>query len=164
METLMQKAWTPKRFPAPNGRRLRGTIAIVAVAGILSGPVPAFAADGPPSSDEPHVVFAQPPVATRPVVLPSLYAGLVGLQAYDGYATLRGVRSGSLETNPLVGGLATRPAAFWTVKAASTLTTIYFAEQLWRNHKRGQAILTVVVADAVMSAIAARNAQMLRSR
>ena len=46
---------------------------------------------------------------------------------------------------PLVGGLAKQPAAFWTVKALSTVTTIYFAEQLWRQNKRKQAIVTMVL-------------------
>jgi hypothetical protein len=104
------------------------------------------------------IVFPQ---SSRPSSLPPLYASLAGLQAYDAYATLRGVRAGATETNPLVGGLASQPAAFWTIKAVSTVTTIYFAEQLWRQHKRGQAIATMVVANAVMGAVAARNVAVL---
>jgi len=104
------------------------------------------------------------PQATRPSALPAMYASLAGLQAFDGYTTLRGVRAGATETNPLVGGLASQPAAFWTVKALSTITTIYFAEQLWRQHKRKQAIMTMVVANGVMGAVAARNASVLKSR
>jgi hypothetical protein len=93
-----------------------------------------------------------------------MYVSLASLQAYDGYATLRGVRAGATETNPLVGGLAKQPAAFWTVKALSTVTTIYFAEQLWRQNKRTQAIVTMVVANAVMGVVAARNMSVLKSR
>jgi hypothetical protein len=89
---------------------------------------------------------------------------LAGLQAYDGYSTTRGVKNGATEANPLVGSLASQPAAFWTVKALSTVTTIYFAEQLWRQHKRGQAIMTMVVANAVMGAVAAHNMSVVRAR
>jgi len=104
------------------------------------------------------------PKATRPSALPAMYLSLAGLQAYDGYSTIRGVRNGATEANPLVGGLASQPAAFWTVKALSTVTTIYFAEQLWRQHKRGQAIMTMVVANAVMGAVAAHNMSVMRGR
>ena len=104
------------------------------------------------------------PETTRPTALPAMYVSLAGLQAYDGYATLHGVHAGATETNPLVGGLAKQPAAFWTVKALSTVTTIYFAEQLWRQNKRTQAIVTMVVANAVMGVVSARNISVLKSR
>lgn len=101
---------------------------------------------------------------TRPAALPALYASLAGLQAYDGYATLRGTSRGANETNPLVGGLAKQPAAFWTVKAASTLATVYFAEQLWRDHHRARAVWLMVAANGAMGAVAARNASVLSRR
>ena len=93
-----------------------------------------------------------------------MYVSLAALQAYDGYATLRGVRGGATEMNPLVGGLASQPVPFWALKAVSTVTSIYFAEQLWRQHKRGRAIATMVVANAVMGAVAARNASVLKAQ
>jgi hypothetical protein len=126
----------------------------------------AFAADtktNPPEEGAPRIELASPE-ATRPSALPAMYVSFAGLQAYDGYSTLRGVRGGAAEIDPLVGGLASQPAAFWTLKALSTVTTIYFAEQLWRQHKRGQAIMTMVVAHGVMGAVAARNASILKSR
>jgi Domain of unknown function (DUF5658) len=132
--------------------------------GVFLLPVGALAADEPAGPAVPHVVIVSPEVTGRPAALPALYASLTALQVYDGYATLRGVRGGAPETNPLAGALAVHPAAFWTVKAVSTVTTIYFAEQLWRQHRRGEAILTVVVANALMGAIAVRNTQILNSR
>jgi len=135
--------------------------------GLIASSTPAFAADDVKSETKnegaPRIEI-NIPQATRPSALPALYVSLASLQAYDGYSTTRGVRNGATEANPLVGGLAGQPAAFWTVKALSTVTTIYFAEQLWRQHKRGQAIMTMVVANAVMGAVAAHNMSVINSR
>ena len=141
--------------------------AFVLLTGLMVSSTPAFAAGDAKSEakDEgtPRIEI-NIPKATRPSALPAMYVSLAGLQAYDGYSTIRGVRNGATEANPLVGGLASQPAAFWTVKALSTVTTIYFAEQLWRQHKRGQAIMTMVVANAVMCAVAAHNMSVIRGR
>jgi hypothetical protein len=140
---------------------------LLLVTGFVASAAPVFAADDaksdPNEGGAPRIQLTIPQ-STRPSALPAMYVALAGLQAYDGYTTLRGVRAGATEANPLVGGLASQPAAFWTVKALSTATSIYFAEKLWREHKRGQAIMTMVVANAVMGAVAARNAQILSQR
>ena len=141
---------------------------LLLVTGFVAASAPVFAADDAKSDSKttagvPRIEITIPSV-TRPSALPAMYVSLAGLQAYDGYTTLHGVRAGATETNPLVGGLASQPAAFWTVKALSTVTTIYFAEQLWRQRKRRQAIVTMVVANAVMGAVAARNTSVLKSR
>ena len=146
-------------------------ITLVLLTGLIASSTPAFAADDAQREAKNEAknegaprIEINIPQATRPSALPALYVSLAGLQAYDGYSTTRGVRNGATEANPLVGGLAGQPAAFWTVKALSTVTTIYFAEQLWRQHKRGQAIMTMVVANAVMGAVAAHNMSVVRSR
>ena len=140
---------------------------LLLLTGLVASSTPAFAQDDARSDSKeegaPRIQI-NIPQATRPSVLPAMYVSLAGLQAYDGYSTLRGVRAGATEANPLVGGLAGQPAAFWAVKALSTVTTIYFAEQLWRQRKRGQAIVTMVAANAVMGAVAAHNNAVLRSR
>jgi hypothetical protein len=140
---------------------------LLLLTGFVAASAPAFAQDevksGLKEEGAPRIQI-NIPQATRPSALPAMYVSLAGLQAYDGYSTLRGVRAGATEANPLVGGLAGQPAAFWTVKALSTVTTIYFAEQLWRQHKRGQAIVTMVAANAVMGAVAAHNNAVLSSR
>jgi len=141
--------------------------AFVVLTGLIASSTPAFAADdvkSEPRAEGAPRIEINIPRATRPSALPAMYVSLAGLQAYDGYSTIRGVRDGATEANPLVGGLASQPAAFWTVKALSTVTTIYFAEQLWRQHKRGQAIMTMVVANAVMGGVAAHNMSVVRSR
>jgi uncharacterized protein DUF5658 len=126
----------------------------------------AFAADKKEEDQHPIVIASvtTEPATIRPGALMPMYVGLVGLQAYDGYSTTRGVRSGGSEQNPLVGGLANQPAAFWTLKAVSTVSTIYFAEQLWRTHHPVQAIVLLAVANGAMAAVAAHNASWLASR
>lgn len=101
------------------------------------------------------------PAPSRPAVLLPLYIGNAGLQAYDGYSTLEGTRSGLRELNPLIGSLAAQPAALWAVKAASTATAIVVAERLWRGHRRKQAIALMLITDGVMAAVAVRNAAIL---
>ena len=118
----------------------------------------------PAPDDPPHIELTQPPAPSRPGILIPMYVGLIGLQAFDGYSTIHGTGSGGSEENPLVGGLADRPAAFWTIKAVSTVTTIYFAERLWRDRHKTQAIALMVVANVTMGIVAARNATFLRSQ
>src|SRR5947208_2355159 len=96
-------------------------------------------------------------------VLPALYGTFAGLQIYDGYATFAGLHRGVHETNGLIGGLAGKPAVLWTMKAASTGISIYLAERLWRDHHRGQAIAVMIASNALMSAVAVRNASVLSS-
>jgi hypothetical protein len=129
----------------------------------------AFAADEKTDqpNDAPRIVItipAQTPAASRPSALVPMYFGLTVLQAYDGYTTIRGVAGGAAEQNPLVGGLAKQPAAFFALKALSTATTIWAAEQLWRQHHKTQAIVTMAIANAAMGFVAARNASVLRAR
>ncbi len=120
------------------------------------------AADDDKTRETPKIQLWTEPV-TRPSMLPPLYVSLAALQAYDGYATLRGVTNGAREGNVLVSGLAGKPALFWALKGGSTAVSIVMAEQLWRHHRRVEAIATMVVANGVMAAIAARNASVLRS-
>jgi hypothetical protein len=103
------------------------------------------------------------PVATakRPVILPVLYVGLAGLQAYDVYSTRTGLSRGAAELNPIVAPVAGDTSRLIVLKAASTATTIYLAERLWHNNKTA-AILTMIAANGVMAAVAAHNAVALR--
>ena len=159
-------------------------LTVTALVLLTAGAPAAQAADGDnPVADVPHVEIAEspriqmvPPVEnaqrvqlqgvqlTRPASLPVMYVALAGLQAYDGYSTLHGTSTGASETNPLVSGLAAHPAAFWSLKAASTVATIFFAEQLWRQNHRKQAVLLMVVANGAMGVVAARNASVLSRR
>jgi hypothetical protein len=144
----------------------------VVVCGVLLSLAAPVAAQEPgrPDDQAPRIVLTAPvaapvlPAPSRPAALVPLYAGLSVLQGYDGYSTIRGVRDGLAETNPLVGGLASRPALLWSLKAGSTAASIYLAEQYWRDHHPKKAIVSMIVANGLMAAVAARNASLLKSR
>ena len=102
--------------------------------------------------------------ADRGSGLPGLYVSLIGLQAYDGYSTSRGLRYGASEANTVLGSLANNPAALWTLKAGTASVSIYVAERLWRRRHRGQAIALMVVSNGIMAAVAASNASIIRAQ
>jgi hypothetical protein len=102
--------------------------------------------------------------ADRGPVLPALYVSLVGLQAYDGYSTSRGLGNGASEANPALRTLANNPGALWAVKGGTTVVSIYVAERLWRRHHRGQAIALMVASNGIMAAVAANNASIVGAR
>jgi hypothetical protein len=102
--------------------------------------------------------------AERGSVLPALYVSLAGLQAYDGYSTGRGLRSGASEANTVLGTLANHPAALWAVKGGTGFVSIYVAERLWRGRHRGQAIALMVVSNGIMAAVAASNASIIQAQ
>ena len=143
-------------------RMMKMNAAMILLA-LLGCTASAFAADDARADGPPRIVITTPD-EKRPRALPALYVGLAGLQAYDGYSTLRGVRRGARETNPIVAGLAAQPVAFWSMKAVSTTTSIYFAEQLWRQKHRAQAVVLMVATNGMMAAVAARNASILSRR
>jgi hypothetical protein len=97
----------------------------------------------------------------RPMALKGLYAASIGLQAFDGYSTFVCLRPGHAELNPAMQGGQT-PTTLFVAKATMTLTTIALADQLWRQHHRGQAIALMVISNGVMAAVAAKNTSVLR--
>jgi hypothetical protein len=102
--------------------------------------------------------------ATRGAALPLLYVAQIGLQAYDGYSTTRGLRNGAIESNSIMGRLASHPAALWAAKSGAAFASIYAAERLWRQHHRGRAIALMVVTNGIMAAVAAKNATVIHAQ
>lgn len=109
-------------------------------------------------------VLGEVPRGTRPASLPLLYASFIGLEAYDGYSTSTGTVHGATESNPLLRGAVGNPVVLWTIKGAAAFTSIYISERLWRHHRRAQAVAVMVISNAVMAAVAARNLSVLRGR
>ena len=142
---------------------MRGISVAAVLTAFAFSATPVCAAD---NQDGPSISIVQITEAyeSRPPILLPLYVGWSALQAYDGYSTLRGVRGGAPETNPVVGRLAGQPVALWTVKAATTAASIYLAEQMWRQHHRTRAVVIMAVANGVMAAVAARNASVIASQ
>jgi len=94
--------------------------------------------------------------------LPLLYASLIGLQAYDGLSTTRGLRKGAVESNTLMASLVKHPVSLWGAKAGTAFASIYIAERLWKQHRRGAAIAMMVASNAMMAGVASNNAAILR--
>ena len=99
---------------------------------------------------------------TRGAALPLLYAGLIGLQAYDGFSTSRGLHKGAVESNTVMASLVKHPVSLWGAKAGTAFASIYIAERLWKQHRRGAAIAMMVVSNAMMVGVASNNAKVLR--
>jgi hypothetical protein len=125
----------------------------------------ASAADNETSADEAdgtRVVMGAQRVYARGSMLPMLYGTLAGLQAYDGWSTVRSTRLGATEANSVLGGMASNTGAMFAVKAGATMASIYFAERLWRQHHRVNAIVAMVAVNGMMAAVAAHNASVMR--
>ena len=155
--------------------RLTATVALVLT---FSG-IPAFAADGDNAATVSGAAAAVASVAadvdwarpstyvgdlSRGGVLPSLYVSLAGLQAYDGYSTITGLKRGAVETNGIMKNVAGNPAAMFAMKAGVTAASILMAERLWKQNRRTAAIVTMIATNGLMAAVAARNASVLRAQ
>jgi hypothetical protein len=92
----------------------------------------------------------------RPAALPALYASLAGLNALDVYSTSRALDNGAREVNPLAAPAAGHAGMSLAIKAASAVTSIYFAEKLWKKNRAG-AVVTMIVVNAATAAVVAHN-------
>ena len=97
----------------------------------------------------------------RPSALPALYVGFAGLQAFDFYSTRRALAQGGQEANPVMKGIVGNPFAFAAVKGVMTVAPMMIANRMWRTNRVG-AIVTMVVANGAMAAVAANNARVLQ--
>jgi len=122
------------------------------------------AADPAPASGAGLAMFPRPAVEpSRSRALVPMYAGTIGLQAYDAYSTLAAIRAHAVEMNPVVAPIARNPAAFIAAKAIVSTVTLAMSERLWRDGHRGRALVLMAVSNGLMAAVAARNASVLRS-
>jgi hypothetical protein len=144
-------------------------VALIAMCGVCAVPARAAAQD-PVDPPQLNVRMTAPPSvlevspATRGPALPALYVSLIGLQAYDGYSTSRGLRQGAIESNTFMGRVASHPGALWAAKGGAAFLSIYTAERLWRRHRRGEAIAVMVVSNGIMAAVAASNARIVHNQ
>ena len=114
--------------------------------------------------DVPPFVIGEEPRGPRPAILPALYVGFIGLEAFDGYSTSRGLRQGGSESNPLVRWAVAHPTTLWAIKGGAAFASIYVAERLWKTHRRAQAVTLMVASNAIMGVVAARNMSATGSR
>jgi hypothetical protein len=106
----------------------------------------------------PHIPITEARVR-RPAMLPALYAGFVGLQILDARTTTGALNRGAYESNALLG--QNNQARIWAVRAASTASTIYFVERMWKKNRVG-AVLLMAGINGGYTAIAAHNLRQAR--
>jgi len=98
---------------------------------------------------------AKPAAPARGALLP-LYVSFAALQALDAHSTLRALNAGASEANPLMGGLAGKPAALVAVKAGLAASTIYLVEKM-RLRSRTAAIVLMTALNSAYLTIVAHN-------
>lgn len=120
------------------------------------------------SSAAPAVAAEEETIATidRPAILPALYATLGAMQAWDVYSTRAAIQAGAREANPAAAAFAGSAGSMLGLKAATTASTIFFAERMWKKNKLGAVVMMVAIngATAAVSMHNMRNAKKLSTR
>lgn len=149
------------------GRAQEATLRLDAGPALVAEPqAPLFAAAGIVADDatatlsQPAHVIETSPSSRRGALLP-LYASFATLQALDGHSTLRAIRAGAEERNPLMRGVADRPAALFAIKAGVAASTILLTEKLRVKNRTG-AIVLMAALNSVYAVVVAHNYQAVR--
>jgi len=87
------------------------------------------------------------------VFLP-LYLSFAGLQTLDAHSTMRALRAGGRERNPLLRELASHPAGLLALKAGVTASTIVLTEKLRSKHRVGAMVLMTALNSAYAMVVA----------
>jgi hypothetical protein len=141
--------------------------ALMLLTALCASPAPSSADTcGPEHTDaappsEKRALDVEKPASSRPALLSALYGTYAGVQALDVFTTVNAVRRGAREVNPAMGSLTANVTALSTVKAATTLTTLYFVDRLWREHRVG-AVLVMIGTNAAVGAVAVHNVRVAR--
>ena len=93
--------------------------------------------------------------SNRGVLVP-LYVSFASLQMLDAHSTLRAVRSGGVEQNPLMRGIADKPAALVALKAGVAASTIVLAERV-RGRSRLGSIALMAALNSAYAVVVAHN-------
>jgi hypothetical protein len=96
------------------------------------------------------------PQLTRPALLPALYVTLGAMQAWDLYSTSAAIEAGAREANPAAAAFAGSKGSLLALKAASTASTIFFAERAWKKN-RVAAVVMMVAINGATAAVALHN-------
>lgn len=98
---------------------------------------------------------ASPASEGRGVLVP-LYVSFASLQMLDAHSTLRAVRAGGVEQNPMLRGLADKPAAMVALKAGVAASTIALAEKV-RGRSRIGAIVLMSALNSLYASVVVHN-------
>ena len=154
---------------------IKHIVAIAAFVGLsLSGVAPAAAAEKEEVklADAGGVIVPMAPMSNyspkleRPALLPALYVTLGAMQAWDVYSTRAAIAAGAREANPTATPFSGNAGSLLGLKAATTASTIFFAERMWKKNKVGAIVMLVAIngATAAVSMHNMRNAKALSTR
>lgn len=104
------------------------------------------------------VVRSEPAADTRTgsdrgILIP-LYVSFASLQMLDAHSTIRALDAGGVEQNPLMKGVADKPAALIALKAGVAVTTIALAEKVRRRSRVGAIVLMAALNSAYATVVA----------
>lgn len=94
------------------------------------------------------------PERGRPALLVPMYGALVTLHGLDVHSTVRALRAGHREANPLFEN--GKPGPIIGAKIASAAATVWLTERLWKKN-RVAAVLVMAGVNASMAAVVANN-------
>lgn len=114
-----------------------------------------------PDDAPPVMVKVVPDRDPRRAVLSSLHAMTGVVQTYDGMLTMRVLKAGGTESNPLMKPVVRNEGAMMGVKIAAAVATVIGTETLWHDNHRIAAIVASVVGNSGMAMIARHNARVL---
>ena len=92
----------------------------------------------------------------RPQALLPMYVSFGLLQLIDAHSTTRALKSGAVESNPLMKDVVGNRASLFAVKAGGTAVAIVAAERLWPRN-RVAAVGFMIAANAGISWVVQHN-------
>jgi hypothetical protein len=92
-----------------------------------------------------------------------MYVSFAALQVMDIMSTTKAIAGGATEANPAMSGMVNNKAAFYGIKAATALSTVFFAERLGKNHPRRAAVMMAVL-NVGYAAVVAHNYRVANAR
>ncbi|MEO5897232.1 MAG: DUF5658 family protein [Vicinamibacterales bacterium] len=93
----------------------------------------------------------------------SMYVSFAALQVMDIMSTTKALAGGATEANPVMSGMVNNKAGFYSIKAATAISTVFFAERLGKNHPRRAAIMMAVL-NVGYAAVVAHNYRVANAR
>jgi len=111
----------------------------------------------------PPILYRQSPSrfdARRPLLF-ALYGGAAVIQAYDGVTTMRVLRAGGYEANPVMQAITKNQKTLIAAKLGATAATIIGTESLWRGNHKWAARVVGFAANSAMAAVVSHNAKVL---
>jgi hypothetical protein len=105
----------------------------------------------------PVVTYSADVLSEQPPDLKQMYVTQVALHSLDAFTTIRALDAGHREMNPLLK--SGNSALIIGTKAAAASASVMLAQKLWKRNPRA-AMLTVVITNAMLSAVVANNAGM----